>query len=447
MEYCKLQAGCIVVILYILFVYYKEKRRFGQKRKLTVFDGLLLEGFLCIWLDGLTAYTVNHLDTVNDTVNRILHLFFLISLDTFIFLVFLYMLSVTTGIPKQGKRKWLICSPFFLNILFVVVNIPTLEYREGTISNYSMGLSAYTCFVMAGIYILLSMVIFLKGWRYIENHKRISIFTYLFVLACITGYQMLHPQALVSSLCVTVIILGVYVNQKNPAEEELSHYHNEMVMGFATLVENKDGSTGGHVKRTTMYVKLLAEELRSRGYYKEILTKDYMKNLLRAAPMHDVGKIAVPDAILQKPGKLSEEEFTIMKKHTINGGKIIRETFGHLGQAQYTEMAYQVAHCHHEKWNGGGYPDGLKGEKIPLCARIMAIADVFDAVSEKRCYREAMPLEQCFEIIKEGRGKDFDPLLTDVFLDIRDKVEAVHHDVKQIKEKRGGIENGRKQHA
>lgn len=435
MEYCKLQAGSIVVILYILFVYYKEKRRFGQKRNRTVFDGLLLEGFICIWLDGLTAYTVNHLDTVNDTVNRILHLFFLISLDTFIFLVFLYMLSVTTGIPKKGKRKWLICSPFFLNIVFVVVNIPTLEYREGTISNYSMGLSAYTCFAMAGIYILLSMVIFLKGWRYIEHHKRISIFTYLFVLACIAGYQMLHPQVLASSLCVTVIILGVYVNQENPAEEELSHYHNEMVMGFATLVENKDGSTGGHVKRTTMYVKLLAEELRSRGYYKEILTKDYMKNLLRAAPMHDVGKIAVPDAILQKPGKLSEEEFAIMKKHTINGGKIIRETFGHLGQAQYTKMAYQVAHCHHEKWNGRGYPDGLKGEEIPLCARIMAIADVFDAVSEKRCYREAMPLEQCFAIIVKGRGEDFDPLLTDVFLDIRDKVEAVHHDVKQIKEK------------
>ncbi|MBQ3560122.1 MAG: HD domain-containing protein [Agathobacter sp.] len=209
-------------------------------------------------------------------------------------------------------------------------------------------------------------------------------------------------------------------------EEQISHSHNEMVMGFAILVENKDGSTGGHIKRTSAYVRLLAEELRSRGIHAEELTDEYLENLYRAAPMHDIGKIAVPDIVLQKPGKLTDEEFEIIKTHTVKGGEIIQETFGHLENEQYTQIAYEVARHHHEKWNGKGYPDGLKRKEIPLCARIMAIADVFDAVSEKRCYRDAMPLEQCFEIIAEGSGQAFEPLLVEVFLDIRDKVEEEH---------------------
>ena len=213
------------------------------------------------------------------------------------------------------------------------------------------------------------------------------------------------------------------------ASGKLSRYHEEMVMGFATLVENKDGSTGGHIKRTTMYVKLLAEELKHRGYYEEELTPDYIKNLCMAAPMHDVGKISVPDVILQKPGRLTAEEYERMKQHAESGGKIVQETFGHLGNEQYARTAYEVARHHHEKWNGKGYPDGLKRKEIPLCARIMAVADVFDAVSEKRCYREAMPLDKCFGIIQEGSGQDFDPVLVEVFLDIRDKVELIHAEV------------------
>ena len=326
-------------------------------------------------------------------MNQVLHLFFLSSLDAFIFMLFLYMLSITAGFPKKKSSIGLLCFPFIVNVLVVVVNMPALQYYEGKITNYSMGISVYTCFIMVAVYILFTVAIFFSHWKYIESHKRISIFTYLLVLICITVYQMLHPQALLSSLCVTIIVLGVYVNQENPTVEELSRYHNEMVMGFATLVENKDGSTGGHIKRTSLYVKLLAEELRSRGYYKDVLTKDYMK------------------------------------LHTVAGGKIIRETFGHLGDEQYAQMAYEVASYHHEKWNGRGYPQGLKRKEIPICARIMAIADVFDAVSQSRCYRKAMPLEKCFNIIEEGSGQDFEPVLVEVFLDIKDKVEEVYRQV------------------
>ncbi len=429
MEYCKLQIGCMLVLLYVTFVYFKETGRYKRKRSFGIYQGLLLTGIICIFFDGLTAYMVNHLDHVTASVNMLCHMIFLLSIDAFIFLLFVYMLSITGGLPKSWGRKLLLYGPFVGNVAVVVLYMPDLEYRQGAISNYSMGVSAYTCFIMAGVYILFSMAIFFGKWKYIESNKRLSIFTYLAVLLCITAYQMLHPQALLSSICVTIIAVGVYINQENPSVAELGHYHEEMVMGFATLVENKDGSTGGHIKRTSLYAKLLAEELRRRGYYMDVLTKDYMNNLCKAAPMHDIGKIAVPDVILQKPAKLTEEEFETMKQHAARGGEIIRETFGHLENKEYTQMAYEVARFHHEKWNGKGYPEGLKGKEIPLCARIMAVADVFDAVSMKRCYRDAMPLEDCFAIIRKGKGQDFDPLLAEIFLEIRDKVEAVYRDV------------------
>lgn len=160
--------------------------------------------------------------------------------------------------------------------------------------------------------------------------------------------------------------------------------------------------------------------------YKEELTGDFIDNLVMAAPMHDIGKIAIPDFILQKPGKLTDEEFRIMKTHAEKGGKIIQETFGQGGETEYEKMAYEVARYHHEKWNGKGYPEGKKRKEIPLCARIMAIADVFDAVSAKRCYRDALPLDQCFRIIEEGSGWDFDPLIAEVFLDMREEVEKIY---------------------
>ena len=429
LEYCKLQIGCMLVIIYIAFVYCEERRRFNQHNRFSLFDLMLSLGILTVLFDGATAYTVNHLDIVDSMFIRVLHLLFLLGLDSFIFCLFLYMLSITTGLPKSRHRKILLYGPFVINVLLVIIYIPELKYYEGAISNYSMGMSAYTCFIMAGVYILLSLVIFFGRWHYIEKHKRMSIFTYLAVMVCITAYQMLHPQSLLSSIGLTVIIVGAYVNQENPTVAELGHYHNEMIMGFATLVENKDGSTGGHIKRTTTYVKLLAEELRHRGYYRKELTKDFMKNLYMAAPMHDIGKISIPDVILQKPARLTEEEFATIKTHAEKGGQIIRETYGNLGNEAYAQMAYEVARFHHEKWNGKGYPDGLKCEEIPLAARIMAIADVFDALSEKRCYKEAMPMDKCFEIIQEGRGQDFDPVLVDVFLDIRPQVELAYQTI------------------
>lgn len=204
----------------------------------------------------------------------------------------------------------------------------------------------------------------------------------------------------------------------------IKELNRDMVHGFANLVESRDESTGGHVKRTSRYVEMLARELKKRGLYKDIVNAEYIDNLSSAAPMHDIGKMSIPDYILQKPGKLTDEEFAIMKTHAENGGKIIKQTFSHIGDDNYRQMVYEVARYHHEKWNGKGYPEGRSKQEIPLAARIMAVADVFDAISQKRCYRDAIPLDECFGIIEKGSGIDFEPQLVEVFLSIKDKIKA-----------------------
>lgn len=426
MEHIKLQAGCFAVLTYITFIYMRECRRYKLNSKKTLFDGLLILGIVSVVFDGATAFTVNHRDIVSPLINTALHALFLLSLDSVIFVLFLYMLNITGALPGTRKEKALIFIPFAVNVAVVILNIGTLEYVDGNITDYSMGVSAYTCFIMAAIYIILSIIAFFRRWNYIEGHKRASIFTYLLSLALVTGIQMIFPETLISSIAVTIFVMGIYLNLENPAIKELSHFHTETVMSFANLIENRDNSTGGHIKRTSRYVELIADELRRKGHYSDVLTKDYITNLLKAAPMHDIGKVSVPDAVLQKPGKLTDEEFAEMKKHAANGGDIIREVFRNLGDEDFRRMAFEVARYHHEKWNGRGYPEGMSGNDIPLCARIMAVADVFDAVSEKRCYRDAMPLEKCFSIIEQGSGSDFDPLIAEVFLDIRKEVEKVH---------------------
>lgn len=432
MEHCNLQIGCLVVVLYIAFNYYRERRRLAEKHTLTRFTGLLFLSVVCLVFDGLTAYFVNHRDQISADLNKFFHACFFTSLDAFIFLLFLYLLVRTDDTPDRKFRLLPFWIPFAINVVLVVVNIGSLEYKSTDISDYSWGVSAFTCFIMAGIYILLSIITFFRRWSSIESHKRVSIFTYLMMLTVVASIKMIFPQLLITSIGVTAIILGIYLNQENPAMKRLENYHSEMVTNFATLVENRDAGTGGHIRRTSIYVKLLAEELKKRGIYRNVLTRDYINELEMAAPLHDIGKISVPDNILCKPGKLTDEEYEIMKRHTVSGGKIIHDTFGRTERSMYGDMAYQVAMYHHEKWNGKGYPEGKKRDEIPLCARIMAVADVFDAVSQNRCYREAMPLDRCFEIIADGSGKDFEPILADVFLDMREQIELVHRQINDI---------------
>lgn len=212
-------------------------------------------------------------------------------------------------------------------------------------------------------------------------------------------------------------------------DAKIMEIQENTVIGMANLIENRDGETGGHVKRTSAYVELLARAAQREGSYPDVLTNDYLELLVKAAPMHDVGKVVVPDHILKKPGKLTEEEFDVMKLHAQEGGRIVREVLAGVEEKEYIEIASDVASYHHEKWNGQGYPCHKKGEEIPLCARIMAVADVFDALVSERCYKKALTLEEAMKIIEEEAGEQFDPVLAKLFVRHRKEVKRIMEEV------------------
>ena len=200
----------------------------------------------------------------------------------------------------------------------------------------------------------------------------------------------------------------------------------QITSGLANLIESRDTETGEHVARTSAYVKLLAEQCKEEGVYSDILTDHYIELLHTLAPMHDVGKILVSDKILCKPGKLTPEEFEEMKKHASMGGTVVRQVLNDVADEEYVNFACDIATYHHERWDGSGYPKGLKGEEIPLSARIMAVADVFDALVSKRCYKKAVPLDEAFKIMEEESGTHFDPKLIEVFLKNKEKYEEIN---------------------
>lgn len=207
--------------------------------------------------------------------------------------------------------------------------------------------------------------------------------------------------------------------------KKIIYIQEQTIYGMANLIESRDSDTGEHVKRTSLYVELLGKAAKEAGYHKEIITDGYIELLKKAAPMHDIGKIAVSDSILKKPGKLTEEEFKKIQNHTIAGEKIIREVLSGIESEDYVKIAADIAVSHHERWDGNGYPYKLKGEEIPLEARIMAIADVFDALVSPRCYKDPFSTDEAFEIISLSRGTHFDPVLTDLFISKKDEVVKI----------------------
>lgn len=206
---------------------------------------------------------------------------------------------------------------------------------------------------------------------------------------------------------------------------ELEIVKDVTITALAGLAETRDPETGAHIERTRMYVQVLARELQhdvKPGYE---MDEETMELLYRTAPLHDIGKVGVPDSILLKPGKLTDEEFDEMKKHTVYGYNALKRTAGQLGSNSFLEYAADIAHQHHEKWNGKGYPQNLEGDQITLSARLMALADVYDALISKRVYKEPFTHEKASGIITEGRGVHFDPVVVDAFERVKDEFERI----------------------
>ena len=218
---------------------------------------------------------------------------------------------------------------------------------------------------------------------------------------------------------------------KTQLEEEVAmktasiiRMHDNLIMSMAAMVESRDNSTGGHIKRTSVCVRILIDEILKLGTPQ--LSEQFCRNIIKAAPMHDLGKIAVDDAILRKPGRFTPEEYEKMKEHAAKGAQIVHEILKDTDDMDFHLLAENVAHYHHERWDGSGYPEGLKGEEIPLEARIMAIADVYDALVSKRVYKDPMSFEEADQIIMEGMGKHFDPQLKECYMKARPRLEEYY---------------------
>ena len=208
--------------------------------------------------------------------------------------------------------------------------------------------------------------------------------------------------------------------------KEVVAIQNVTIFAMASLAETRDNETGNHIRRTRTYVKILALKLQNHSKFKDFLTDEMIDTLYKSAPLHDIGKIGIPDYILLKKGKLTPEEFEIMKTHTTLGKEAIEHAENQLGyEVSFLKIAKEIAYSHQEKYDGTGYPLGLKGDKIPISARLMCVADVYDALISKRVYKDKIGHEKAIEIMKEGRGTHFDPDILDAFLELEKDFEEV----------------------
>ena len=207
---------------------------------------------------------------------------------------------------------------------------------------------------------------------------------------------------------------------------ELERTQDAILVALASLAETRDNETGNHIRRTQHYVALLAMAVQKHARFRSFLTEDVVTLLFKTAPLHDIGKVGVPDSILLKPDRLTPEEFEVMKQHTIYGRDAIAAVEANLGRStEFLRLAHEIAYSHQEKWDGSGYPEGLSGDNIPIAGRLMAVADVYDALISERPYKRAYSHAETIEIMKEGRGKDFDPDIFDAFLQIEGEFRGI----------------------
>lgn len=363
---------------------------------------------------------------------------------TFVIGLVLFRIGVTQGYDTTAL-SYLVCAIVFIytSIKFDLVNEKEIveelllsEFSEAVIFLDEKGKIAYTNRQFATLY---------------PNFKKDASIKEMIVKhseeGSLLSYQDKYYQVISKEITTDTINIGCMYMLHDATEaykrmELVNHYNrnlqydvaiktksiqemqNKLVLGMANMVENRDINTGGHIKRTSQVVKILIQEMQKDDSLQ--IDDTFCENMIKAAPMHDLGKIAVDDAILRKPGKFTDEEYDVMKTHAAKGAEIVKELLETMDDREFARIAENVAHYHHERVDGTGYPNHLSGEQIPFEARIMAIADVYDALVSKRCYKDSMPFDKAFAIIEEGMGTQFDKQLEPYFVACRDKLEAYY---------------------
>lgn len=371
----------------------------------------------------------------------------LVTVSFFLTLILFAVTRIIVGIPKINETyasKYVIMMIVMITVLelSVLLNIhvtlalvlPMLlapQYRSLRVTRLAVASSFIVC-AAAPIFSY-----FFRTWDYnylsgyLETACNISILSIgpgVFptgeVVVRILLYLVL-PQSLVLAL-FSVIVFGLTRNEISSLNNQLKmlDMSNDIIYSMSDIIESRDGSTGDHVRRTSEIVRIMVEAMKADP---ECDVSDWFcASVVKASPMHDVGKIAIDDAILRKPGRLTPDEYEVIKTHSVVSEKLIEDVFKGIESREFLALAKNLARYHHERYDGKGYPDGLAGDAIPLEARIMAIADVYDALVSTRCYKEPMGADEAFRIIEDCMGTQFDPGLNKYFISCRDKIEQFY---------------------
>lgn len=325
--------------------------------------------------------------------------------------------------------------PLFYSVFFILALVSQILMR---VLSFRVGLHMYILTIFTGalfldIFNFIDVIIFMPLFFYtvimviflLEKPVNI-IYTFLFYLVMIYRVIFKSEQDLVPCIIeILIVTLSIYVMVEvkwwliklNAYKiESLTKMHNATLRILGKVSEVKDEETTFHLMRVEILIEILTQEMQKKRTYAGYLTEKYIEDIKSAAFLHDIGKIGIPDNILNKEGKLTDEEFQIIKSHTLIGFNVLEEARKEIKDESLYDLAQEMARHHHEKWDGSGYPDGLKGEDIPLSARVMALVDVYDALMSKRPYKEAYSHGKSIEIIRESSGTHFDPIIVDVFM-------------------------------
>ncbi len=342
------------------------------------------------------------------------------------------IISGDTAFPKNGKsmpvtRKFLLFS--ILNLIILAVVCVLVVYKDLLI----FGRTGFKDVLILSILLEVSFVLVVIGgyiscaiMQYSRNLKLSLQIEHETLIAVSEGD--LQNRAAITSMDefgAVAHLTNQMIEKLEASIENLNKSQNSLIVSLVALAAKRDNETGLHLRRTQHYISALAETLRKHPGHRLQITKECVDLLYQAAPLHDIGKVGIPDAILQKPGPLDHDEFEVMKTHTTIGAAALEDAEEQLDDSKLICMAREIVISHHEKWDGSGYPFGLAGTDIPLSGRLMAVADVYDALRSKRVYKPAMSHQQALNIIKDDAGTHFDPAVVEAFLECENQFEEI----------------------
>jgi len=413
----KLDSLCFLVVSIPLAAYYNIVYDFGLGSNVKILFGMALFGFFTGCILQLSA-KLAEMNKMQENDNYQFKLFgsrsSLVSQMIWLVVLLLIILTIVLSMVAVKDIFWLKNNPeLVMNGSGQISVIKELIYIAGLVTGYAMVIMFLWAKVIKRI--LLSQECALKRVSEGRISTRLPIFNY-------------------DEFGSTAALTNTMLDNLEFAQNEVKTTRDVAIVSLSALAESRDNETGAHILRTQEYVKVLAENLSKTAVYSSLLTPQYIELLYKSAPLHDVGKVGIPDNILLKPGKHTIQEFEIMKGHAQIGADALSIAEKQLGSSSFLEIAKEIALTHHEKWDGSGYPNQLIGEDIPLSGRLMALADVYDALISKRVYKPAFSHDKAKEIIKLGTASHFDPAVVEAFLAVEQQFIKIASDF-QDKEK------------